>query len=83
MNKYRKISKAGGITIPSDVRRELNIQAGDGFELDVSRSDGSIKLVRYRTRCIFCNDTENVKVFNGKGICRNCMERVDKEGIDA
>lgn len=83
MDKFRKISKAGGITIPSDMRRELGIQPGDGFELQVNQVNGTINLSRYRTRCIFCEGTENVKTLYGKGICINCMKRVDKEGVDA
>lgn len=77
--KYRRISRAGGITVPSDVRRELDIQPGDGMELTVTQ-DNRIVMQPYRMRCTFCGSTGDVDRFHGKGICHGCREKLRKMG---
>lgn len=80
MGIYKKMSKAGGITIPSALRRDLGIQPGDAFELKVDYSNGNITIERYKTRCIFCKTDENVnKIIGGKGICEECVKKANEK----
>lgn len=75
--KYKKISKAGSITIPVDVRRELELQPGDGMEIEVTE-DNRIVVQPYQLRCTFCGSTEDVAKFHAKGICKRCEEQLKR-----
>ena len=69
----RKISKSGGITIPSNLRMELGIQGKEKINIE-KQDDGNILIRRIQGTCIFCSSVENVQVFKGKFICQNCKE---------
>lgn len=43
--------------------------------MEVSQSGGDIIIRPYTPRCVFCGTTEGVKKFEGKGICRMCVEK--------
>ena len=45
MNMEKRLGKGGGLTIPSIIRRELGIQGGERFKVEV-REGGEIRLVR-------------------------------------
>ncbi|WP_113673477.1 AbrB/MazE/SpoVT family DNA-binding domain-containing protein [Vallitalea guaymasensis] len=68
---YRRISKSGAITIPAFIRREQNIEGGDGFEIIIQ--DGMMILKAYNPRCVFCNTTKDVKLFKDKHVCNRCI----------
>lgn len=70
---YKKITSHGSISIPVAMRREIGLQGGDPME--VSQSGGDIIIRPYTPRCVFCGTTEGVKKFEGKGICRMCVEK--------
>ncbi|MGN0153486.1 MAG: AbrB/MazE/SpoVT family DNA-binding domain-containing protein [Lachnospiraceae bacterium] len=79
---YKKLSSHGSINIPVAMRREMGLQGGDPME--VSMKGGIVTVTPYTPRCLFCETTESVHRFMGKGICENCakavMERISKEG---
>ncbi len=77
---YKKISKAGSITLPAQMRRELGIQPSDFMEVELT--DGQFKVKIYQHRCIFCGEviSGNIGEFKGKTICESCnreMRSVD------
>lgn len=74
----KRVSKSGGISIPVGLRRELAIQPGDALDVETD-AQGSVILKRHLPRCVFCGSTENVNIFMGKGICRNCAGQIGKE----
>lgn len=78
-NDYKKVTCSGSVGIPVALRRELNMQRGDAVELE-HRGDGSIIIRHYVPRCIFCDNTEGVRIHNGKGICGDCAEIISKLG---
>ncbi len=74
----KRVSKSGGISIPVGLRRELAIQPGDALDVETD-AQGNVILKRHLPRCVFCGCTENVNIFMGKGICRNCAGQIGKE----
>ena len=70
----RKIDRLGRIVLPMELRNTLDIQENDPLEIYV---DGSaIVLRKYIPACVFCNHTEDVIVYNGKNICKACIEKL-------
>ena len=74
----KRVSKSGGISIPVGLRRELAIRPGDALDVETD-AQGNVILKRRLPRCVFCGSTENVSIFMGKGICRNCAGQIGKE----
>lgn len=73
-HNYKKVSSHGSICIPAAMRREMGLQGGDPME--VSLNDGTVTVKPYTPRCTFCETTEAVTVFRGKGICNSCIRGV-------
>lgn len=74
MINEKKVAKSGIVGIPVAIRRQLNIQGGDVLDV-TARNDGSIVLKPHNPRCVICSNTENVTMFNGKGICKECAKK--------
>lgn len=72
----RKVDELGRIVLPIELRRTLNIAEKDGLEIYVE--DSSIIIKKYSPSCIFCGDTDEVSVYNGKNICKTCMKELKK-----
>lgn len=66
MEYQKKISKSGGITIPSAVR--VNQQ-------------GEIVLTRIHGTCIACGGHEKLAKIKGKFICRGCVKELIERNL--
>lgn len=75
MEHNKKISKSGSITIPVNLRRDLGIEGGERFRLEVQPS-GEILLKRTYGSCIFCKSDEELKAYKGKFICAKCVAMI-------
>lgn len=73
---FREIDKAGRIVISKDIRNHLNIKAGD--ILHIEADDGCITIKKAEEKCIFCNILEELIEFEGKHICKTCLEKLRK-----
>jgi len=73
----RRIDECGKIVIPASMRRTLNINAGDAFE--ISWQDGVITMRKMEERCVFCNKSTYLTEFRGKFACWNCIEELKGE----
>lgn len=76
---HKRLTKSGSVTVPVAVRRELNIQPGDGLELE--RFPDGICIRPQNPRCVFCNKNENdtgggMKMLMGKYVCMECMKEL-------
>lgn len=71
----RKISKNGGITIPSNLRRDLGIQGKEKIDIQ-TQENGDIIIKRIQGTCIFCNSTDDVEAYKGKFICNSCKKEL-------
>lgn len=72
----RKVDELGRIVLPIELRRTLDIEIKDSIEIYVEND--SIILKKYEPTCIFCGDNKDLKTFNGKNICSNCIKKLQK-----
>ena len=70
----RKVDELGRIVLPIELRRTLNIEIKDPLEIYV---DGeSIMLKKYQPSCIFCDGMDDIQTFQGKNVCKHCIEKL-------
>jgi len=67
--KFRRINSKGGLTIPTDLRREFGLE-GVGVKIE-SWGDGFFVISKAEHVCIYCKTKEG-KQFNGVDICPDC-----------
>ena len=70
----RRIDELGRIVLPIEIRKNLNIENRDTVEIFVE--EDKIILKKYEPACIFCGNADDVIMFNGKLICRGCVEKL-------
>ncbi|HIU32224.1 MAG TPA: AbrB/MazE/SpoVT family DNA-binding domain-containing protein [Candidatus Caccousia avistercoris] len=73
----RPIDNLGRIVIPTELRRNLNINDKDPLEIFV---DGNcIILKKYQPSCVFCNSMDDISTYMGYNVCRSCMEKLGRQ----
>ncbi len=71
----RKVDELGRIVLPIELRKSMDIdKKGDAVEIFID--DDRIILKKYQPACIFCGDADRVIPFNGKLLCRACVEKI-------
>ncbi len=70
----RRVDELGRVVLPIELRRSLDINVKDPMEIYVD--EDRIILKKYEPACIFCNQSEDVIVYKGKNICKNCLEEL-------
>lgn len=73
----RKIDELGRVVLPIEIRQNLDIKEKDPLEITIK--DNGIFLQKNHPFCTFCNSNLNLKDFQGKCICENCLNKL-KEG---
>lgn len=69
----RTVDSVGRFVIPMELRRTLGIiDAEDALEVFVD--EDKIILRKYSPSCLFCKSLDNVIEFNGKKVCKKCIE---------
>ena len=66
----RTVDELGRVVIPSGIRKQLGIRAGD--ELDVRLDGTSVVLERAVDLCTFCGADAELRRFRGRAVCRTC-----------
>jgi len=74
----RKIDDLGRIVVPAETRRLFNIREGDALAISVENS--GIVLRKLEATCVFCEGTEDLLEYHGRGVCVSCRENLQKEG---
>ncbi len=70
----RRIDSLGRVVLPIELRRSMGIDEKDALEIYV---DGNyIILKKYELSCIFCGNTNDIKSFKGKMVCKDCSNAV-------
>lgn len=77
----RKVDDLGRIVIPIELRRNLGIDEKDSLEIYVE--DDHIMLKKYSPACLFCSNASDITVFNGKNICKDCLNELINLGKSA
>ena len=70
----RKIDELGRVVIPMEMRRSMNIEDGDAFEIFVEGEH--IVLAKYEPLCTFCGGGDELAEYTGKRICKACREEI-------
>lgn len=72
---YRKMSKNGAVTIPSDIRKSLGLRWKDKFEVEIVDED-TIQLKRISGTCYISGEAaEDLFLINGKAISKETLEK--------
>ncbi len=72
----RKMDELGRIVIPIELRRQLEIEERDAVEIYTEKD--MIILRKYQNSCIFCQSNKDLVAYNGKFVCKNCIEKLGK-----
>jgi SpoVT / AbrB like domain. len=72
MEIIRKIETGGRVSIPIDVRKQLDLEIGD--ELDFIVSDTCLTIRKRRNSCTFCRSEKKLIEYKGKFICEDCYK---------
>jgi transcriptional pleiotropic regulator of transition state genes len=71
----RKVDELGRIVLPIELRKNMDIDnKGDAVEIFID--DDRIILKKYQPACIFCGDADSVVSYQGKLLCRACVEKI-------
>lgn len=73
----RKLDELGRIVIPMELRKNLGLK--EKSPLEIFTEGESIVLKSYRPGCVFCNESSELITFEGKKICRECLDRIQKK----
>lgn len=76
MNENKKIDTLGRVTIPAQIRKNLNLNKGDN--VDIYEDNGNIVIKKLNNCCVFCGSTDNLTEYNHKHICGNCLDNLKK-----
>lgn len=70
----RKVDELGRIVLPSELRKNLDIKVKDSLE--IYTSGDSVILKKYLPTCVFCGNCNDISIFKGKNICKNCLKQI-------
>jgi AbrB family transcriptional regulator, transcriptional pleiotropic regulator of transition state genes len=76
----RKPDYYGRITLPIEIRRRWGIEQNDLLEFAVEGD--SIILLKCQSSCVFCGGADNIIIFKGKHICRECLSSLRRQAHD-
>ena len=67
----------GRLVLPIQFRRALGWKPDTPLEII---SDGeSIHIRRSAQVCVFCRNEENIRLFEGKSVCQDCIAKLQKQ----
>ena len=72
----RRVDEVGRIVLPMEIRKSLNIDTRDPVEIFVDSNQ--IILRKYEPACIFCGNADDVRIFKGRIVCKNCAKELSK-----
>ncbi len=70
----RKVDRLGRVILPKALRNTLEISTSDPVEIYIEEEMIFVK--KHFPACIFCEDTVDVVEYNGKNICKRCLEEL-------
>jgi AbrB family transcriptional regulator, transcriptional pleiotropic regulator of transition state genes len=77
----RKVDQLGRIVLPKSLRKRYLMNEGDPVEILVQGDH--IILERYRPKCVFCGNMEQVSEFRERYICGACLEEMNALKVKA
>lgn len=76
LENVKTIDSLGRIVIPQDMRDEMQIRKKD--ELSIIMRGEEIRIKKTENFCIACYETENLKKYQNKYICEECIANIKK-----
>lgn len=73
----RKVDKLGRVVIPIEIRNTFELEYETPMEIFVE--DNKIILKKYVPNCIFCGNNSDLEEYEGKLICKECIEKIGKK----
>jgi len=73
----RKIDDLGRIVIPKELRMTMNLKRKDPMEIFVEGDN--IIITKYEKGCLFCGETRRTFDFEGKVVCKDCLDKMEEE----
>ena len=70
----RQVDELGRFVLPIEIRRSLDIKEKDALE--IFTDEGRIILQKYHPACYFCANADDLVAFEGKRICRECLNKL-------
>ena len=67
----RHIDQLGRVVVPAELRKLMNIHAGD--LLDFRAIDGHIAMIKVDPECAICGQSEGLVERRGKHLCADCI----------
>lgn len=75
----RPVDNNGRIVLPKHLIRDVfKVKDDEKLTLQFFYDDDSIILKKFHSKCIFCNNEENLFEFKGTNICPVCLENLKK-----
>ena len=72
----RPVDDLGRIVLPIEIRKTLEINPRDSLEIF---TDGNrLVLQKYQPGCLFCGNQDELSLFKGKLVCRECVESLHR-----
>lgn len=72
----RRIDELGRIVLPIELRNKMDIKTKDSIEIFVD--EDKIILKKYMPACLFCGSADEVITYEGKLICKHCIDEIQK-----
>lgn len=72
----RQIDELGRFVLPIEIRRSLDIKEKDSLE--IYTEEGRVILQKYRPACFFCSNADELIIFEGTRICKECLTKLKK-----
>jgi transcriptional pleiotropic regulator of transition state genes len=76
----RKIDNLGRITLPIELRRNLDVDVGDPLEIYTDAA--AIVLKKYESSCVFCGSNRKLTQYKDKNVCENCRRALESGDHD-
>ncbi len=70
----REVDSLGRFVIPKEIRKKLDIS--NFSSLEVYTEGDLIILKKYEPACIFCHELDDTTLFDGKLMCKRCIQKI-------
>ena len=70
----REVDSLGRFVIPKEIRKNLEIETFSSLE--IFTEGDKIILKKYNPTCIFCGELDEMTTFQGKPMCKRCIQKI-------
>ncbi len=73
----RNIDSVGRIVMPRDIRERLGLTA-DNSAVEIYTEGEKVIFKKYVPACMFCNNADDLILYNGNKICKDCVQKMSQ-----